>query len=120
MRSQRHALPKRFAPFARSPRPNLARNAEHVAAARMTHDVVNELPRGRFVTYDELEAAWRRVVAARAQNAAEATGSLVRRIAREAVDACALRGSVAFARRECVGGMHNRIMQDVNTNTGTP
>ena len=80
----------------------------------MTHDVVNALPRGRFVTYDELEAAWRRAAAARTQNAAEATGSLVRRIAREAVDACALRGSVAFARRECVGGMHNRIMQDVN------
>ena len=92
----------------------LARNAERVAAARMTHDVVNALPRGRFVTYDELEAAWRRVAAARAQNAAEATDSLVRRIARKAVDACALRGSVAFARRECMGGMHNRIMQNVN------
>ena len=91
----------------------LARNAERVAAARMTHDVVNALPRGRFVTYDELEAAWRRV-ATRTPNAPETTGSGARRIAREAVDACALRGSVAFARRECVGGMHNRIMQNVN------
>lgn len=92
----------------------LDRNADHVAAARMTHDVVNALPRGRFVTYDELEGAWRQVAAARARNAAEATEAHVRRIAREAVDACALRYSVAFARRECMGGMHNRIMQDVN------
>ncbi|MDP6805109.1 MAG: hypothetical protein QF902_07220 [Rhodospirillales bacterium] len=92
----------------------LARNAEHVAAARMTHDVVNALPRERFVTYDELEAAWRQATAARARNAAATTEARVRRIARAAVDVCALRGSVAFARRECMGGMHNRIMQDVN------
>jgi hypothetical protein len=93
---------------------HLARNAERVAAARMTHDVVNALPRGRFATYDELEGAWRQAAAARAQNAAATTESRVRRIARAAVDTCALRGSVAFARRECVGGMHNRIMQDIN------
>ena len=92
----------------------LARNAELVAAARMTHDVVNALPRGRFATYDELDGAWRRVSAARTPNTGEATEARVREIAREAVETCALRGSVAFARRECMGGMHNRIMQDVN------
>ena len=86
---------------------------DQVAAAQFIHDVTNGLPRGRFVSHDELLHAWQDATDAMTP-AAKALSPRASSIARDALETCAAPSTAAYARRTCLGGMHDRIMRTIN------